>query len=71
MIEFTDYDTGKPVFVRPEFIVALVPCPAQVFEGPGEGPAREHGERMRIDMSTGVSIVVKETAEEIRKLMED
>jgi hypothetical protein len=65
MIELTDWETGKPVFLKPEkmdVIRTLPPISYPALDGVGE--PTEVGERTRIQIGDDC-LLVRETPEEI------
>lgn len=69
MLTLTDYRTGKPVIVRADCIACVAPIEASVFDIGGDIGIVEHGERTRVDIVGGYSVIVRESSEEIAKMI--
>ncbi len=70
-IELTDWETAKPIHIRPSSILGVRRLAASVHESYGDDRApHELGERTRID-TTKDFLLVRETAEEVMAMVRD
>ena len=69
-IQLTDWETERPVFVRPSAVLVVRQLAAQVFDSYGSTthPPHECGERTRIDTETDC-MLVRESANEIMEMI--
>ncbi len=68
-IALIDWETGRPIHIRPSSILGVRQLVASVHESyGGDRPAQELGERTRIDTVKDL-LLVRETAEEVMALI--